>query len=410
MQAADRALTQTRLHLMAKCSRRRSLRTFAQRTICARDKYSLRDRIVDRCARARAPAHPNTWQRRIRNMAPMSADGPWWNNHTAPASSPRAFLFVHIAKCGGTSITQFMTRHNNYFNLKLDSTRTHLFLGLHSDLDWVASEERRLFVWPANNVSNGPRPDWRTTSVFVEMHEHSSWVRYVIERNIGALRKRYADAGGRLLTFTLLRDPALQLQAMYRQQVPTRYNLTASRVALVPFAEWLPHNRGYTTRVLIAGDGKPCEGSHCKNDLGKLIYPSNMPRLHTAKGYTCPRADVERAQARLDDFDVVGDLENANELFANATAALLGMPRERSMRLNRYHYAIGTNRKLTNDANKSLLAGLEDPSVRESLADVASCDRDVWRHAVELEAPALRRLWTSVASLPPLSFSRAEPG
>ena len=120
-------------------------------------------------------------------------------------------------------------------------------------------------------------PDWRRTSVFVEIHEHSEIAWRAIETKLDALRRRYAEAGGRPLTVATLRDPERQLQSLYRQQPPAAALAASAFRPLVPeagravngsstfdddfrkttFEDWLHFNGGFTTRTLGMRLGRP---------------------------------------------------------------------------------------------------------------------------------------------------------
>ena len=92
-------------------------------------------------------------------------------------------------------------------------------------------------------------------------------------------------------------------------------------------------------------------------------------------------------------FDLVGDLEDLESLVANATGAILGVPRSR-VRLRHLQYSIGTSATKVKAVARQVASELELPRVRALLADVARCDREVWREAVALHPQMLARLWS----------------
>ena len=151
-------------------------------------------------------------------------------------------------------------RHNEFFTLKLDHGHADLFLAMHRDLF------PHVKPWPQNisklhpdcraqipmkmfNACTGPMPDWRRASVFVEIHEHSEIAWRAIETKLDALRRRYAEAGGRLLTIATLRDPERQLQSLYRQQPPAAALAASAFRPLVPEAGRASTGRRRSTTI-----------------------------------------------------------------------------------------------------------------------------------------------------------------
>ena len=76
-----------------------------------------------------------------------------------------------------------------------------------------------------------------------------------------------------------------------------------------------------------------------------------------------------------------------------ATGALLGVPRSR-VHLRHLQYSIGTSATKVKAVARQVASELEQPRVRALLADVARCDREVWREAVALHPQMLARLWS----------------
>ena len=85
---------------------------------------------------------------------------------------------------------------------------------------------------------------------------------------------------------------------------------------------------------------------------------SRRDRVRVAWNYSCPRAATERAMQHLLKFDLVGDLSRVVDLLANLTAALLNMPRKRAERLGHFRYAIGTDTRQAQAANKTVVEEL----------------------------------------------------
>ena len=318
-------------------------------------------------------------------------------------------------------------RHNERFTLKLDHGHADLFLAMHGDLfphvrPWPKLHPDCRPQVPIRATCTGPMPDWRRTSVFVEIHEHSEIAWRAIETKLDALRRRYAEAGGRLLTIATLRDPERQLQSLYRQQPPAAALASSAFRSLVPeagravngsstfdddfrkttFEDWLHFNGGFTTRTLIWRDddmkaalkeeaSRTPQAAYLSRQ--RLIFPSTMTGPPCCFNYSCPLAAQERAKEHLRRFDLVGDLEDLESLVANATGALLGVPRSR-VRLRHLQYSIGTSATKVKAVARQVASELELPRVRALLADVARCDREVWREAVALHPQMLARLWS----------------
>mmetsp|Transcript_10037 Transcript_10037/g.31794 ORF Transcript_10037/g.31794 Transcript_10037/m.31794 type:complete len:376 (-) Transcript_10037:126-1253(-) len=334
------------------------------------------------------------------------AGAPWWNAYGAKAP-PRALIFFHVPKCGGTTVVRWMTRHNPEFTLKLSSTMStaRLFLSLHSDIfsatgsSLHARRENKSLEWPA---SAGPRPRWEEASVGVEVHSQHAWVWHRIEAKLQPLRERYARVNGRLLTLILLRPPEAQLPSLYRQQPPVNKS-----GGLVSFREWLPCNRGLMTRALIAGDtdmlpalaeeslrSRGNRPGACRPDAGhKMFYPDQMhgPRI---AAYSCPSRATARAKAHLHAFDVWGLTEDIPGALQSVRTALFGAPLNMTLRVARTRYAIGTDVQSAKLADARIKEELEEPETQATMQAVVDCDRPLWEHYACFR-PCERELHTS---------------
>ena len=85
-------------------------------------------------------------------------------------------------------------RHNEHFTLKLDHGHADLFLAMHGNLfpnvrPWPKLHPDCRPQVPIRATCTGPMPDWRRTSVFVEIHEHSEIAWRAIETKLDALRR-----------------------------------------------------------------------------------------------------------------------------------------------------------------------------------------------------------------------------
>ena len=71
----------------------------------------------------------------------------------------------------------------------------------------------------------------------------------------------------------------------------------------------------------------------------------------------------------------------------------------RAVRLRHLQYSIGTSATKVKAVARQVASELELPRVRALLADVARCDREVWREAVALHPQMLARLWSGTLPL-----------
>ena len=209
----------------------------------------------------------------------------WWNA-ARNATTPVAVIFFHIGKCGGGSIMQWL-RKSPGFTLRLDYTRSRLFIALHQDLFTDIHAP-----WELNGGKTrvGRRPHWRSTSVAVEYHAGAQRIFWQhVHGVLPRLRERYASAGGRLVMLTTVRDPASMIVSWYRQWPPRLPNRSISA-----FEPWLANASGLLTRALAFVRGS-----------ARIWHTTRVPF------FDCSADAVALARTRLlQTFDVVGDVSD----------------------------------------------------------------------------------------------------
>ena len=346
----------------------------------------------DRRARAGASAPLTEQLPRCIRMPPS----PWWNTPRANVT-PVAVLFFHINKAGGGSISSWLMRHNPRFTLKLEYFRARLFVSLHQELF-----PRLGAPWELGRAPVGRRPDWRTTAVAVEYHglAHGLFWDHV-EPQLPVLRRRYAAIGGRLLTLTTVRDPALLIVSWYRQWPPRLPNRTVA-----PFRPWLSNASGLLTRAL-AYPRAPW----------KIFHSTRVPF------FPCPIELATLARRRLDGFDVVGDVADVGWALRTLVTCLGWSSAALPPTVPHVRY-LGGQRDFTMRETNAL-ASSSGPqhgtryqgSARCRLQRAASCDRPLYESAmggacrcagVSVCGGTPRTVDTSGARLVPIRFQGCE--
>jgi len=239
---------------------------------------------------------------------------PWRYSGPRPGVAPRAVLFFHIHKCGGASVVHWLSRHNPAFTVKLDYRLSEIFLGIH----------HQHFPRFRKLREKWDLPDWQNESIFVEFHSWSLgfYVHDVLPQ-LQALRAAYRAAGGRLVAFTVLREPRTHITSFYEMwpQYMCATNSSGDRsCGLRPFSSFLRDANGLQTRIL--------GGYHDNKWLPLGGQWRNHSRAH--KPFECePVSDhypnaTERAMKVLRSFDMIGDLGHMDDL-ARRVAACSGL-------------------------------------------------------------------------------------
>lgn len=286
----------------------------------------------------------------------MTSSQLWWNTRPAANQTPIAVLFYHIGKTGGGSIVNYLLRRNPRFNLKLDYSRSRLFIGLHADI----FSDSKLAAWSLpGGTSAGPRPGWEHTRVAVQYHDRALGTFWAtVEPKLNLLRQRYAAMGGKLVVVTTIREPMSHIVSWYRQwpgRLPDR--------TIAPFRDWVVNASGLITRALTYG---PNYGS------AKIWHATRVPY------FACPANVVARAMQRMfSTFDVIGDVQDVGwtlrtivrDCFGWPASALPSQPPHIS-----YH---GTHRSLTlretdDEALRATSGGYD--STWRRLERAAQCD------------------------------------
>jgi hypothetical protein len=295
----------------------------------------------------------------------MKMARPWWST-PSPNVTPCAVLYFHIGKTGGGSIVSWLMRHNPRFTLKLDYARSRLFLALHADLFPYMH-----VPWELNGgkTAVGPKAVWQASSVAVEYHgtyPHAAFWTHVVPA-LPALRRRYAAAGGRVVTLTTLRDPVPHIVSWYRQWPPRR-----PRKAIAPFVPWLANASGLLTRA-----------------LGFVKGPARIWHTTRVPHFACAAETVALATQRTrETFDLVGDVADVSWTLRSVVDCL-GWPRS-ALPAQTPHVAYdGAQRQLTlretsilqstPQARAGVAADADAPRCR--LERAARCDRTLYEAA-----------------------------
>ena len=177
-------------------------------------------------------------------------------------------------------------------------------------------------------------------------------------RELPALRADYRAAGGRLITFTTLREPRAHIVARYQMWPPKACNATSCMQE--PFSAFLSDAVGLQTRVLA---GEPT----------KREYPLPVKRQqtrHPRGNFSCGEEHFARALAVLSSFDFIGDLANLSAT-AHLVETCAGLqPRRRVPHISEGHSAIVTMDERTR------------PSVQAAIEAAAVCDDRLRRFAL----------------------------
>uniref|UniRef100_A0A7S0LV35 Sulfotransferase domain-containing protein n=1 Tax=Coccolithus braarudii TaxID=221442 RepID=A0A7S0LV35_9EUKA len=277
-----------------------------------------------------------------------------WRYTPRPGTSPVALLYFHVGKCAGGSVVNWLERQNPRFTMKLAYGMAPLFLGLFPA--HFPTHARR---WGTS------RPDWRNESIFVEFH---AWAEgfYLVDvlPELSDLRAEYRAVGGRLVTFTTLRDPASHIISFYEMWPTLTCNGTRS-CSRASFARFLPDAVGLQTRIL-AGP---------KVRLKFPIPAYRRETQHPNGMFPCNEAHTERALSTLRSFDVIGftsNLSAATDQVESCTG--LWMPRRVPHKSER-HTAFVTEEERA------------DPAIQAAIRAAAACD-------IQLHQMMLRHLGT----------------
>ena len=285
----------------------------------------------------------------------------WWNTRPRANSTPLAVLFVHIGKTGGGSIVNYLLRRNPRFDLKLDYSRSRLFIGLHADI--FADSKLALWALPGGAFA-GARPVWEHTRVAVQYHDRAIGTFWTtVAPKLDLLRRRYAAAGGKLAVVTTMREPMSMIVSWYRQWPGRLPNRT-----IAPFRDWVRNASGLITRALTYG---PNYGP------AKIWHTTRVPY------FGCPADLAAKARDRLiSTFDVVGDVADVGWTLRTVVRGCLGWPSSALPSQTPHISYLGTHRSLTlHETDERVLRAASDgrDSTWSRLERAAECDMPLYK-------------------------------
>ena len=273
--------------------------------------------------------------------------------------APSLLLLYHIEKTGGSSVFRWLQRQMREpprLSALFAYGQTSCFFAMHADLFHKMSPR-----WRAKMCGGEEMPDWRTARVAVQFHAYSKgFFNDHVLPVLPQLRARYAALGGRVVTTTMLREPASYLFSKYIMWPP--HDKSTGHVMELP--RWLPQAEGLQrTALLKAG-----------------------PRAHTPGCPASGPTGLEESRARLRTFDLVG-VTSCLTLLLAALEQAVGLPPDVARISNVYARPQGWRGKSGMEvASGGTLESLRaNATTRAMLERVTRCDDTLY-------ADALRRL------------------
>lgn len=303
---------------------------------------------------------------------------------------PALLALVHIPKTGGTSLTE-------WWLLQFPGARLYrywqvgCFFALFPDI--FPHERCRLSVpYKGGDRLLGTAPStlgcWRDPScwrapIAVEFHAdslHRFWS--TLEPALKHLRAKYADAGGLLLTATVIREPLEHIVSYYRMWRPNRCPrncntcVTPSRrcdavAGVIPIDEWLPHSRGLQAAALLG------------------VEPFSATLRHPDAALGCHRDALRLASSRLSAFDVVGVVEThfaafQQELWSRFQFATGQVAFRRGFDINPVDKS-ATARALPPVSKEAAMSSLQRmPRSKAPVHEATRCDQTLYSYALRV--------------------------
>ena len=361
--------------------------------------------------------------------------------HAAGDRPPALVLLYHVEKTGGSTVKDWLKRNVNPargLSQRLDALfeygQARCFLvsqfggpggildgpGFTKSLSSMGQKPCDVQLvgdepFPSGLNSVGGRVDWRNVSepvwrtmrVGLEFHSNSKgeFLGAVLPR-VGALRKAYAEYGGRVVTATLLREPVSQIFSAWHMWPPKDKlgNLTMT------FPTWMRRVEG-AQAGLIALKQQPITGGN--RTLLSVFTGFAPPSVGMHNPFRC--APLAQARAALAAFDVVAVTE-CIPLLTAAIELRLRMPADTPAQRT-IRGGIRCARPPCHEmVNRPITAGPKTPigrsshewsfealnaSSRRTLLELAVCDLVLYRDAV-------RRAQAIVDELAPLYSVRED--
>ena len=200
---------------------------------------------------------------------------------------PLLLIFYHVEKTGGSAVMKWLHKMANNKSVQeprltslFDFTHSTCFLSLYPDLYPAFAS-----AWDDRRCSAPVAPAWQTSAISVEFHAYARR-RYweTVVPHLPALRKRYAEAGGRVLTVTLFREPVSHVMSSYRMWPPaTKCKKVTPSCPMVgkhavALPGWLPSAVGLQAGSLTL-DSWPHWRQGFHNDKGCTVLPQGRERL-----------------------------------------------------------------------------------------------------------------------------------
>lgn len=286
--------------------------------------------------------------------------------------TPSLLIGYHIEKTAGSALMKWLHKQVNAparLTSLFDYMCTNCFFALHPDLFPAWAD-----AWTFERCGTNVAPNWTSAALGLEFHGYSKY-RYwsILGKQLPALRRKYSDLGGRVVTTTTIREPSAHILSSYLMWPPYTGPKSAPRScrdprragkatgcpAAVPLPHWLRSAAGLQVGSLTLSSSHTPKSRGWHNPLG------------------C--AKVNEARRRLSSFDVVGVLE-----CTTVTLLLLGsrmgwavdesrLQLAVAQALRRRPHGITQGGALWRSAQMWRAAAL-NASTREALRAAAACD------------------------------------